>query len=285
MNANETKSDLPFSDNYMRSLVSLRALQRIKTYELLCEVTTNKKLLDFYWFDPAVVFNKIVDPLLYNGKWVNSVYVHMTPQAEIIICNKIARLSINTPNGVKCYLSFTDNNVNRSNVKDGLLPILMAVADLADYDYSEPVVKKSKPVSTVKPSKIQAAKSTELKPRRNQGQKKSTKTIKDIISRYVDDTSLTDVLDVVVVDIYDKLIRLGNPTVTTGDVTISLLPKTSNLGSEAIILIQTSLWSVSLPVNIGSKVTVYTTFAYINEGDENDIKEIVKVIKAIHSLL
>lgn len=285
MNANETKSDLPFSDNYMRSLVSLRALQRIKTYELLCEVTTNKKLLDFYWFDPAVVFNKIVDPLLYNGKWVNSVYVHMTPQAEIIICNKIARLSINTPNGVKCYLSFADSNVNRSNVKDGLLPILMAVADLAGYDYSEPVVKKSKPVSAVKPSKVQTVKPAELKPRKNQGQKKSAKAIKDIISRYVDDSKLPDVLDVVVVDIYHTLINLGKPTITTGDVTISLLPKTSNLGSEAIILIQTSLWSVSLPVNIGSKVTVYTTFAYINEGDENDIKEIVKVIKAIHSLL
>lgn len=285
MTANKTKSDLPFADNYNHSLVSLRALQRIKTYELLCEVTTNKKLLDFYWFNPAVVFNKIVDPLLYDGKWVNSVYVHMTPQAEIIICNKVARLSINTPNGVKCYLSFADNNVNRSNVKDGLLPILMAVADLAGYDYSEPVVKKSKPVSAVKPSKIQTVKSAELKPRRNQGQKKSTKTIKDIISRHVNDVSIVETLDTIVVDIYDKLISLGKVSISKHGVKIGIQPNNSNLDSEVSLLIESSLWSVSLPIRIGSKVTVYTAFAHVDEGDENDIKEIVKVIKAIHSLL
>lgn len=275
-------------------LVNSDRVRLQKIYDTLRLTTQNQKLLDFFWFSPEAVFNKIVCSELYRGLWVNDVHVHMTPYSEIVLSNNKAQVTINSPNNTPRSISFADDDISVDNVKYGLLPILIALADMTDYEYDNNVDENIKAdnnnVEEVKPDESapkQKIFSTVNRPRVTR--KKSLINIRNLLSGHLESPEALDALSIQVRDLYQTIAKILNSSPNNSIVVngVKFALQSEFTGAPRLVYsvrISTEKWFVDLEMIEKSKVTVYSAFAHLDGRDQDEVKEVAKVVSAIHAL-
>lgn len=291
------------NDKYGASIfLDVPQLKLQSIYAKLAAETQIPRLLDFFWFDRAVMYRLLCDMKVNNTQYAG-VKFEYNEASEIIIKNELVSLTLNGDGeALVIRHSNGDGEISKGDVINGLIPILITLAILINYDIE---FYKAMPTETVElpddldfseePSEpvddfansdwIESEMPESTLPyRAGKGARKQKSEVFKLITPHLQNPAHIQMMDVTNLDLWNKLLEYQSHYIEIDDIGFAM---TSDSNRKIIghIRITTPKWYVELRVRNNKRTTVLTTFSSIDPENESDQSTIARVLDAIAALM